>query len=450
MMLEWKDLEQLNPMHMQNVPTSGTVSGIDIDSRRVGENMIFIARQGEQTDGHKFVAQALQNHAEAAVVENRWFVTAAPANDWPLVVVEDADQALRDLAALVRQKFNGPVLGITGSNGKTTTKEMITRMLTQEFSVLSTPGNYNNLWGLPLTILQAKSDQDFWVLEHGMNQPGEIAELCAISHPTAGLITTISEVHSAQFDSVQGIADTKYALYQSLPQDGYTFQNADDPYVQKMQPMTQHVVTYGIENTADIQGEIIGIDEFSRVTLQVEPIGTIQLRVYGEFQAINALAAVAVGLTYGIDADDIKQALEEFTPVIGRATIIDKENYTVIDDSYNANPVSMRTAIDLLAKMPVRGRRIAILGDMLELSDTRVDAHKQLGHYASSHGIDIVVGVGDLAKWIIDGTTDDVETHYFPDYLECASQIHEIVAPGDVVLVKGSHGIHLENVVEVL
>jgi len=450
MMLSWKDLKQLSPQHITNVPSDGAVAGVDIDSRRIDDNMIFIARRGEKTDGHKFVATALQNGAGAAIVENRWFATAAPASDWPLVVVDDSDQALRDLAGIVRNKFDGPVLGITGSNGKTTTKEMITHVLSQDYSVLSTPGNFNNLWGLPLSILQSEEHHDFWVLEHGMNEPGEIAELCKISQPTAGIITTISEVHSVNFDSVQGIADTKYALYKSLPKDGFTFQNVDDDFVRNMQPVSEHVVTYGIENSANIQGKILGVDEFSRVTLQVEPIGTIQLRVYGEFQAMNALAAATVGLTYGIDDEDIKQALEAFTPIPGRATVIDKEDYTIIDDSYNANPVSMRTSIDLLEKMPVRGRRIAILGDMLELSDTGEEAHKQLGHYASTHGVDILIGVGDLAKLILDGSSGDVETHYFPNYTDCVKAIHSIVKPGDAILVKGSHGIHLENVVEVL
>ena len=236
MRLHWEDLQQLQPIAVRNLPETGAITGVDIDSRRIGENMLFIAREGEQADGHNYVASALNQGAGAAIVEQRWFATAAPSDDWALVVVEDSDQALRDLAKICRNTYDGPVLGITGSNGKTTAKEMISRVLAQEYSVLSTPGNYNNLWGLPLSVLQAEDHHDFWVLEHGMNRPGEIAELCEISRPTAGLITSIAEVHSVNFDSVDAIAETKSAIYRALPENGIAFQNLDDPHIRDMQP----------------------------------------------------------------------------------------------------------------------------------------------------------------------------------------------------------------------
>lgn len=450
MILQWKDLQQINPVLTQNLPQEGTITGVQLDSRVISKNMLFIARRGEQTDGHNFIPAALENGAGASVVEHQWYVTAAPAKDWPLIVVEDSDEALRELARICRAKFDGPVLGITGSNGKTTTKEMVTAVLGQKYSVLSTPGNFNNLWGLPLTILQAQEDHDFWVLEHGMNRPGEISELCKISTPTAGLITTIAEVHSMNFDSIDGIAREKYALFESLPGDGVTFQNLDDPYIRKMEPPSSKTVTYSLEEEADIRGQIVEIDEFNRPTLRAEATGEIQLQVFGEFQALNALATTAVGLTYEIDGNSIREALESFQPVSGRATLLEKNGYTIIDDSYNANPTSMRRAIDLLSKIPSQGRRIAILGDMLELGENRDRAHKDLGKYAGAHNVDILIGVGALAEMILSGAGNGVAKYYFADHIDCIAALRNLVQTGDVILVKGSHGIHLEKVVEAL
>jgi UDP-N-acetylmuramoyl-tripeptide--D-alanyl-D-alanine ligase len=360
--------------------------------------------------------------------------------------------ALRELALSVREKFDHPVFGITGSNGKTTTKEMLAAILGQKFHVLATAGNYNNLWGLPLTILQAREVHDFWLLEHGMNRPGEIAELCAISRPTAGLVTTINESHSENFDSLDGIARTKLAMYESLPEDGVTFQNIDDPLVAAFEPHTDQTVTYGMQKDADYQCNILATDDYSRVTIVINDGDAIPLQVSGEFQAINATASAAVGLYYGIPYSDIKSSLETFSGIAGRTKIIQRNGRTIIDDAYNANPVSMREALAILAEMPAKNRRLAILGDMLELDNTRVEKHRQIGEKAAQSNIDILVGVGPLAKELVNAASPIMngEVFHFDDYKSCVTAIRQIVTDGDVILVKASHGIHLEHVVEAL
>ena len=452
-MITWKDIAALSPIATQQLPDDTPITGADIDSRRIRQNMLFIARQGEKTDGHQFIHQALKNGACAIIVEKGWYESAREdSTELPLIVVDDSDQALRDLAVLVRAKFDGPVLGITGSNGKTTTKEMLRAVLSREFNVLATPGNFNNLWGLPLTILQATSDHDFWILEHGMNRPGEISELCAISQPNAGLVTTIAESHSHYFHSLDEIAEEKLSLFNTLPEDGITFKNIDNKYIKQYTPHTKRVVTYGVENPAQYRAFFASLDAYSRVSCQMNALGRVRLRAPGMFQMTNALAAAAVGNTFGVPGRAIKEELENFRGVPGRVNIIEKDDCTIIDDTYNANPNSMRESIDILAKMPAGNRRIAILGDMLELNSTAEKKHREIGAYLVDHKIDVIVGVGPLSRNIIDGASalNGATTYHFSDYRECINKIKDVIRAGDIILVKGSHGIHLEHVVEAL
>ncbi|MBS1272567.1 MAG: UDP-N-acetylmuramoyl-tripeptide--D-alanyl-D-alanine ligase [Candidatus Marinimicrobia bacterium] len=451
-MITWDDIQALKPLRTQNLPKEESIRGADIDSRRMDEGMIFIARRGEERDGHEYIRPALQSGAVAAIIEQRWFQDAEDINDLPLIVVTDADQALRELAKQVRSRFTGPVLGITGSNGKTTTKEMVDEVLSAKYNVLSTPGNFNNLWGLPLAILRTKPEHDFWVLEHGMNTTGEIAALCDISRPTCGLITTIAESHTKFFNSLDEIAAEKLSLFNAVPSNGVIFKNRDNPYTANYYSENKIAITYGTESKANYTGQIASVDAYSRVQCHIDKIGKVKLRVPGMFQLINALAAATVGLTFGIPAPQVKEQLENFSGVPGRVNILEKRQCTVIDDTYNANPSSMREAVDILAKMPTGNRRIAILGDMLELNSTTEQHHYEIGEYLANHRIDVVVGVGSHSEHIIEGVREhsDARTFHFPDYAACMDRLGDIVNAGDIVLVKGSHGIHLENVVEAL
>ncbi len=285
-----------------------------------------------------------------------------------------------------------------------------------------------------------------------MNQPGEIQRLCEISHPTAGMVTTISEGHSQFFDSIDAIAQTKFALYESLPPEGITFLNMNDPRIAQFPPKTTRTVTYGLDAQADISGKILAVDAYSRVTLQIEDMGNIELKVPGSFQAINALAAAAVGRAYGVFPALICDSLQDFQGVPGRAQLIETDQYMILNDSYNANPVSMQAALDILASLPTRNRRVAILGDMLELNSTREEKHRMIGSYAVSKEIDIIIGVGPLSESIIDEARSQNRntTFHFHESEECADNLPSILQHGDTVLLKGSHAIHLERLLEVL
>lgn len=449
-MITWNDIDRLHPVKTENLPRNRQIAGADLDSRRISEGMLFIARRGEKVDGHKFIGDALQKGALAALVEEDWYAMASPGRDWPLIVVRDTDDTLRELAVLVREKFDGPVLGITGSNGKTTTKEMVSRILSHRYIVLATPGNFNNLWGLPLTILRAQSHHDFWVLEHGMNRPGEIEELCRISQPNAGLITSISEVHSENFDSIEAIAEEKFSLFNAVPDDGLCFQNLSDPYIRQYRK-DDRTISFGLDINGDFPGQILGTDRFERVLLHVENLGKARLPLPGEFQALNALAAVAVGVTFQVNPDDALKTLEEFPAIPGRTNILERHGKTVIDDSYNANPASMRAALDILSNYPAENRRVAILGDMLELNSTRVQKHRDLGEYAAKKGIDLIIGVGELSRYMVNAAEQANATgHHVPDTDACTKILSDLLEDGDVILVKGSHGIELERVVEAI
>ena len=285
-----------------------------------------------------------------------------------------------------------------------------------------------------------------------MNHAGEIAKLCEISRPTCGLVTTIAESHTKFFDSLEGIAREKLSLFDAVPGNGFLFKNNDNPFTAKYRAEDKIAVSYGIETEANYNAQIASVDAYSRVQCHIDKIGKVKLRVPGVFQAINAVAAATVGLTFGVPSSQIKDTLENFSGIPGRVNILERRQCTVIDDSYNANPASMREAVDILAKMPTGNRRIAILGDMLELNSTAEDHHYEIGEYLATHRIDVVVGVGPHSQHIIKGVREhsDAVTYHFPDSTDCIDNLGTIVHAGDIVLVKGSHGIHLENVVEAL
>ncbi|HKJ68362.1 MAG TPA: UDP-N-acetylmuramoyl-tripeptide--D-alanyl-D-alanine ligase, partial [bacterium] len=271
-----------------------------------------------------------------------------------------------------------------------------------------------------------------------------------ISRPTAGLVTTITEVHSRFFHSLDQIAETKFDLYRSLPADGITFLNMNDDYIRNFSPPTGRVVSYGIDVTADITASIHSMDEYSRVRLAIDGVGTAQLQVSGAFQGTNALAAAAVGLTFGVSPSEIRERLESFRAMPGRARILERNGKTIIDDSYNANPQSMKAALDILASAPPDRRKIAILGDMLELNSSRDQKHRDIGAYAASRGVDVVIGVGTLARLIADEAENRQvdQTYQFKDVAECIGALPEILGNNDTLLIKGSHGMQLEKILE--
>lgn len=424
-------------------------AGLSTDSRRCQPGEIFVALRGEKFDGHQFVAQILATGALAAVAEASWFVSQkTPRGNF--IIVKDTLHALQQIGQTIRRRWGKPVIAITGSNGKTTTKELVAAVLAQEKSVHKTTGNLNNHIGVPLTLAELDHGHDVAVVEMGANHYGEIAHLCEIAAPNFGLITNIGRAHIEFFKDLDGVAKAKRELFDHLhARDGVVFINADDPKLRATLPSGAKAITYGINQPAQVQGKIAGVDENGCVTLAWRA-QNIHLAIPGTHNAINALAAVAVGEHLGMAPEKIRRALETTQPVAKRMQIFRRGELTIINDAYNANPESMRAALEFLAAMPIRenGRRIAVLGDMLELGDAASLAHEEIGVMAKELPIDAVFAYGPQMRHLVHAIGETFWAEHFDDKARLGEEVNRSVRPGDVILLKGSRGMAMEEVVE--
>ncbi len=457
MRLSAKDL--LGLAHREEVRVESvkgkTFTGVSTDSRTVGEGNLFIAIHGEKFDGHRFVDQAFELGAAAAIVDGNG--RALVRSSIPLLVVDDTTQSLGNLASVYRRKFDLPVLAVAGSNGKTTTKEMIAAVLRKKFSVLSTEGNLNNHIGVPLTLFRLEKKHDVAVVELGTNHPGELGWLCAITQPTMGLITNIGREHLEFFADVDGVEKEESTLFGSLKgvSGATAFVNMDDHRVVRSVPHgLKKTVGYGITGRPTYGGKIVGRGANGAAMLQIRG-GTVRkpfpvaLSILGDHNGLNALAAAAVGLSFRVPWAKVKEALEEFQPTSKRMEVLTVNGVTVLNDTYNANPDSMRAALHTLAGMRGAGKCIAVLGDMRELGGGSAEEHLGIGQEARSLGIEYLLTIGDQGKHINEGFGRDGGFHY-DQKSTLAEYLAELVGPGDVVLVKASRGMKLEDVVTFL
>lgn len=432
------------------------VRSVSIDTRTMRPGDIFIAIRGARRDGHAFVARALRAGASFCVVDRAWFARhgrALPAA--PLFVVEDTVRALGEIARAHRNRFPIPVIALTGSNGKTTTREMIAAVLKQAFPVLRAEGNLNNHLGVPLTLLRLTDAHRAAVIEMGTNQPGDIASLCSIALPTHGLITNIGHAHLERLTSPAGVAREKTSLFRSLPPYGVAFLNADDPFLRRSAPKFTKSVRYGAGAACDIRLAGVEVDAEGRPALCVSAPRYARkeircsLRTAGIHMAYNALAAIAVGLFFHVPASAIVRALEEYRPFEKRMQVIRVNGLTIIDDTYNANPESCIAAIDTLAAMRSPAGKTAILGDMLELGAESRRAHEQVGKHASRAGIQTLITVGRSARYIAAAVTNDrIRTRHFAGKSALLRALPSLVHPGDLLLVKGSRGMRMEEIAQ--
>lgn len=423
--------------------------GAVIDSRDVGRGDLFFALRGEQTDGHRFVGQALENGAAAVVVEKGW----AEENDFegPRIVVEATDLALGKLARSYRDLYDIPVVGITGSNGKTTTKDMTAAVLATRYKVLATPGNQNTRLGVPLTILDL-DDHEVAVIEMGISEHHGLTYLCEIADPTVGVITNIGPTHLEFLGSVEGVASAKGELLEYLDESSMAILNFDDLLLPKERAKGR-LLGFGIEEECQFRGEgfILDREGCGHFSLQGQ---SFNLRIPGRHNVYNALAAAAVGAALDVPLADAARALEDFELTKWRSHISEKDGIRVYNDAYNANPASMKAALLALKDIEATGRRVAVLGDMLELGPGAAEAHFELGRHAQLSGITELVAVGEFADNMAAGAREAglaaAHVHVFPDRDGVADLLKEMLREGDLVLVKGSRGIALEGVVEAL
>ncbi len=457
MKLDPAELQHISFLQLRNFEKlrGKTITGVSTDSRTVKDDEVFFALRGENFDGHKFLGEAFANGCIAAVIERSGNIEAVKT--MPLVVVENTTHALGELARHYRLKYSIPVLAIGGSNGKTTTKEMITKVLETRYNVLSTLGNLNNHIGVPQTLFNLERKHDIAVIEIGTNHPGEIRYLCNILEPTHGLLTNVGREHLEFFQTLSGVAKEEGELFKNLSSrpGSIAFVNADDKHVSAKSKNVKTKVTYSLRSKkASVSGKILEMGESGCVKMSFAAKSakrgvTIQLPIAGEHNALNALSAAAVGLTFKVPAASIKSALEKFTPASKRMETVNVNGITIYNDTYNANPDSMIAALRTLHSARIPGKKIAVLADMKELGKFSAAEHARVGKALAGLNINYVLTFGEQAKAIYDEAKVSQKMHY-----DHKGQLTEflagLAAPGDAVLIKGSRGMKMEEVVAIL
>jgi len=445
-------------------PADAVSTDIVVDSRVVVAGCAFVALPGEHADGHDFCRVALEHGARALIVtrsadELGELLGEAEAAGCAVIRVDDAAIAVRDLASYHRSRLTCAVVGITGSTGKTTTKDFVDAVLSTTLRVVSTEGNRNNELGVPLTVLRASADTDVLVVEMGMRGVGQIAQLAAIARPTVALITNVGTSHIEIVGSQDAIAQSKAELLEALPENGAAFLNGDDAYSDRIASMSPAKVTYyGLSTACAVRAQDIKVDSESKASFAlVSPQGEarVSLPVPGRHNVYNALAAAAVALHLGVTPEKIAEGLSSVTITAMRMQVFTSATgVTVINDAYNANPVSMRAAVATLAEYGTESRRIAVLGDMAELGSLTELAHFRLGEEVPRAGVDVLVTVGERARRGAEGARADgmAEANVRPCATvdEAVEVLDDLLVDGDVVLVKASRVMGLEAVVDAI
>ena len=429
---------------------SGVVTAVSTDTRSIEPGQLFVALRGERFDAHDFLATALEQGATAALVEN-----VNPAlSDLPQIQVPDSLSGLQTLAKNYRQKFQIPIVGITGSNGKTSTKEMVAAVLSERFQVTRTVGNLNNHIGVPLSLLRFERQHQVAVLEYGMNHPGEIAGLINIATPQHAIITNVGVAHIEFLGTRQAIAQEKSILAESVPPEGTVLLNADDDFAGWIAGRCRgHVVMAGFE-----QGEIRAADikhgpdgeEFTVITPKEQQ--RVRLPVPGEHMVHNALAAIGIGLALGLSLSECAAGLAKTTLPSGRLQVKALGGISIVNDAYNANPDSMIAALRTVANLPAQGRRVAALGEMGELGQESLVGHERVGKAVAEHGFDVLIAVGERAYPIARSAVAAglTESRTVKSIAEAADVLSKILEPGDLLLLKGSRSAAVDQIIPLL
>ena len=421
-------------------PLNIELTGIATDSREVQKGDLYIAISGDRVDGHLFLKEVFDKGAGAALVSESFNQIKGYQ-----ILVNDTISAIGKVSTLWREQFDFPIIGITGSNGKTSTKELLKHILSAKFDVHATEGNYNTSIGLPLTLLQLTSFHGASILEMGANQSGDIKELCKIANPTHGLITNVAPAHLEGFGTIENVAKTKGALFESLS-NGVSFVNITDNQVSKLKTYGDKV-TFGLTPDCDYPADLHH-EEDSTITLTINtrevPTNSTNLSF-----AKNIIATSAIAQELGLEWDAIIDRVQTFIPPKGRCEVKNNGVITIIDDTYNANLESTIAAIDYLKAFSGNGQRIFVFGDMLELGDSSIEQHKTIGEKCNDSEISAVLTVGKETIATDGALLIDFHRHFNhkDDLLE---SLNEIIKEGDKVLVKGSRGMKMETIVEAL
>ncbi len=420
------------------------VTSIVTDSRQVKNGTLFSAIKGERVDGHKFVSQCIESGAVCALVEEK------PQCECNYILVDSTLVALKKIAEYYRSLFKIPFIGITGSVGKTSTKEMISSVLSQKFNVHKTQGNFNNELGVPLTIFGLEEEHEIAVIEMGISGFSEMTRLSTIVRPDISVITNIGYCHLENLIDLDGVLKAKTEMLEFLNPSGKMFFCGDD---EKLFTVKEHngikTTFFGFEDRNEYKAEIIETDLLKGISCKLYlKNGVVNANVPSveSHMVSNALCAAAIGESLGMTLEEIKLGVESYKTVGSRSNVIRKSDITIIDDCYNANPTSVRASVSSLSKFS--GRKIAVIGDMKELGKNEAELHFDTGKYIIDKGIDVVISVGELCKHLFEGANGS--GYYYKTVDECIEKIGDIIKKGDTVLVKASHSMHFENIVEKL
>lgn len=450
--------------------TDKEIAGVVLDSRQVEKDFLFIATVGERVDGHNFIPDVFEKGALAVVCER-----APEQAPGPYILVENSLLALKKIAKWYRSQLNIPVIGITGSVGKTSTKEFISSVLAVKYQVLKTEGNYNNEIGMPLTLLKIREHHQVAVLEMGISDFGEMHRLSEIAKPDICVLTNIGQCHLENLKSREGILKAKTEIFDFMSEDGFVCINGDDDMLATIREVKGHKpITFGMGPENQVKARAIKTKGLFGSTCVIErrldlpgtlpattDCFTAEVPLPGEHMILNALAATAVGTILGLTKEEIAQGISLVKPVGGRSNILRHPKYTIIDDCYNANPVSMKAALDLL--MQADSNKVAILGDMFELGTTEKELHREIGIYAASIGVNTMLCVGTLSQAMYEGAIETLDNNHKDDKTSTAQSVlyyetrdklidalPSVLKDGDTILVKASHGMGFDQVVKAL
>lgn len=423
------------------------VTSFITDSRQAKAGAMFVPIRGERADGHDYIPAVLEAPAAATFTDHE-----IPTGEKPIVLVKDCREALQKVAAWYREQFQIPVVGITGSVGKTTAKEMVAQALSATFRVMKTAGNQNSQVGVPITVCGLRKDHTAAVVEMGVSMPGEMSRIAAVVKPTCAVMTNIGVSHIEFMKTRENILREKAHIADYLPVGGALFVNGDDDLLPTLkETLGNKVVTFGLGPGCDWRA--YGLNEADKGTFFTcqSPTGEkteLFVPAAGEHNVRNALAAMAVARYLGVPADDAVRAISAYKAPAMRQQVVEANGLLIIDDSYNASPDSMRSAIDVLQSRKVKGRKAAVLADMLELGDFAQQGHHEVGEYAKDKGVDLLVGIGSLSKEIVAGYGEDGV--WFETNQQAIAYLKETLQEGDAVLVKGSRGMQTDQIVAAL
>ena len=436
-----------------NLPPDFTVQGISTDSRTLQKGEIFIALLGENFDGHNFLDAVIHRGASALIISKDPLPSKQSFNI-PVIRATDTLRFLMEYAGWYRSQFNLPVIGLTGSTGKTTSKEMLAAVLRRKYRLVKTEKNLNNYIGVSQTLLQMQKNSELAIVEMGTNHPGEMAALTEIVQPTQAVITNIGSGHIGFFGSREAIYQEKKSLFDGMPVGGKIYLNIEDSFLKNYSRKDLTILTCGLRGNCTYQANLVNVDQMGHVYFQINHGPEIHLAIPGRHQLLNALLAGGIGLELGVSPLEIKEALETVTAIDKRMEISERKGVTIINDAYNSNPESLRAAIDYLDGLSRSGnsRKFLVIGDMLELGEHSQEEHRRIGQYLQAKKIEYVFCMGPLSSQVIEELSRQKSHHiqyeFFISHQELARALNEQLQEKDIVLLKGSRGMAMEKILD--